>query len=365
MTLGAAGLGATRSAWGWVFRAWLPLLHCGAMSENAAGLTEALRIAESSQASCWPCYACPVSCCIRGGGCLNPAPAVFSRMHVLAARDAHENEHPTEKSWQPSRLCPRRAHSSAPSAQLSLDVFVDVADVTAASDQLTAGVADAYSAVDLDCRASPVEQWLAPVLATASSVLDSTTAAASTSASFYTVFGVQVPGTPSQLLRAFRACGTIYMFPDGLETWPTHGPVFFPMGDKTQPCERAGSMNFHAWCERDGQVVYDPEFIEYAQIAQEHGCTMKRVYSKWSAAAQQVQRGFLAKKDGTLLSNDDATAASRNARLRRFAHRPVFGQCYFNALGYALEHPDVEVVIGSAGFRGSSSAPKTAYWAWG
>jgi len=114
-------------------------------------------------------------------------------------------------------------------------------------------------------------------------------------------------------------------------------------------------IDAHAWCEDlDGNVVFDPSFIEHRVIQKFHNLTNEKIYKKFNRT--------LTRKIKKCLTKGDAYQINRMFPPEKILDKSGkygydYRNCFQLARAYNELHKDSKVIFGSWGFMGKDGTP--------
>lgn len=110
--------------------------------------------------------------------------------------------------------------------------------------------------------------------------------------------------------------------------------------------------DFHCWVEdKDGEVVFDPEFKEYQAIKQVKNC-MEDSPHFYNAFGEDAEKWFWGKLKGTMTDKIQLYKSQNIKWVKEFYQRPKFGHCNLNCSAFLIKNKGkgYRIRVGSMGW---------------
>ncbi len=118
--------------------------------------------------------------------------------------------------------------------------------------------------------------------------------------------------------------------------------------------------DWHVWCEKDNQVVYDPHFEDYDFTIDIMDLTKTPCYEPFD---KTMQIKCAIKVSGFAKGKKDIYGTEHYDKcIKNLAIAPMMGYCWYNAIAYKKHiDPDVKIVFGSMGWYRKNGEPFYEY----
>ena len=133
--------------------------------------------------------------------------------------------------------------------------------------------------------------------------------------------------------------------------------------------ENGVSLDAHSWCEDEfGNVVFDPGYDDEEELTKRmFNLTDEKVYKAFEPMLQKIclkatekQKNYMFKKIAEVNNFDNELETAK--RIVFLAEKgQLFGNCFIVAQAYKICNPFVNVVVGSAGWKGKDGEPHYEY----
>ena len=112
------------------------------------------------------------------------------------------------------------------------------------------------------------------------------------------------------------------------------------------------TLDAHMWLENaDGEVVFDPHFIQYDIIKRVQNLKGEKKYKAWIGKKRGVALNKIQEINTAKIKALPSIGWTKKQFWEHFSKNPHFGNCFNNATAYWKKNQHLKIVIGSMGWE--------------